>query len=177
MNTKIRFVHCLTLAAGVCAGSHIATAASLLTFTDSWTDTGVDDTILQEFGVETRGSASVNISLPLQGVDLSRADAGTTFLLSIGPAGNPTVIQWATLGDAEHYTAGEKSANFGNLIVSWTATTITVSGKAYEDLLGVEQLFADMFDRSPDQLHNRKLINQQLNNRSLCGSHSDDGCL
>lgn len=144
MSTKTRFVHCLTLAASVCAASHIATAASLLTLTDSWTDTGVYYTPLQAYAVETRGSASVNISLPLQGVDLSRADAGTTFLLSIGPAGNPTVIRWATLGHAEHYTAGEKSANFGNLIVSWTATTITVSGRAYEDILGVEQMFADM---------------------------------
>jgi hypothetical protein len=143
----------LTLLAGLCIASNFVNAASQLNFTDKWTDSGAYNSMYQYYYLKTVGSFSVNISLPLNGVDLTEADAGTQFTLAIGPSGNTTPIVSDTLEDAENYSAGAKSAKFpvidpnsgatnGNVTVSWTATTISVTGSASEDILGEEQMFA-----------------------------------
>jgi hypothetical protein len=124
-------------------------------FTDTWKDAGAYDATDQTDNVNTAGSFSVKISLSLGGVDLGPADAGTSFSLSIGPAGSTTQIISDTLGDAGNYSAGKTSATFpisylnsegtevtnGSVTVSWTATTISVTGSASGDILGQEPMF------------------------------------
>jgi hypothetical protein len=153
----------VTLAAGLCIASHFVNAASQLTFTDKWADSGAYSATYQYYYVRTVGSFSVNISLPLNGVNLSKADTGTQFTLSIGPAGNTTQIVSDTLGDAEGYSPGNKSAKFpitnpntgntnGSVTVSWTATTISVTGSASLDALGDEFMFAAASDLMPTNM-------------------------
>jgi hypothetical protein len=160
MKTKTSLLRWLTIAAGLCAASDFVSGASSLTFTDSWKDTGAYDSSSQTYYVKTTGSFSTTISLPLNGVDLSQADAGTMFSLSIGPAGSTTTIVSDTLGDAESYSPSKKSAKFpltdpntgdtiGSVTVSWTTTTISVTGSATEDVVGLEQLFAGESDGTP----------------------------
>jgi hypothetical protein len=152
MKTKVALARWLPLIICLCALSHIASAASRLSFTDTWKDAVAFDASSQKYYVKTTGSFSASISLPLAGVDLSEADAGTQFSLAIGPAGNTTNIISDTLGDAENYTPNKKSATFalidpisqarnGSLTVDWTSTTISVTASASEDALGMEQMF------------------------------------
>jgi hypothetical protein len=130
----------------------LAGSASQLSFTDTWQDKGVGSVNLG-FSVATTGSFSANISLPLNGVDLSEADAGTMFTLAIGPSGNTTQIISDSLGDAATFSTAGKSAKFlltdqnsgntvGSVTVKWTASTISVSASATEDFLAEEQMFA-----------------------------------
>ena len=156
MKTKTVFKRWLVMAAGLCAASNIATGASQAIFTDAWNDSGQYDATDQTDNVNTTGSFSVKISLPLGGVDLGPADAGTSFSLGIGPAGSTTQIISDTLGDAGNYSAGKASATFpisylnsggtevtnGSVTVSWTATTISVTGSASGDILGEEPMFS-----------------------------------
>jgi hypothetical protein len=146
------------LAASLLAVSNCVHAASQLTFTDTWKDTGhTDDT------VTTTGSFRTTISLPLYGVDLSQADSNSQFSLAIGPVGSTTTIVFDTLGDAESFSASKHTATFalqdpdtmatiGSLTVSWTATTLTIAGSASEDLLGEEQMFAANSDDTPTNI-------------------------
>jgi hypothetical protein len=139
----------------MCIASHFVDAASQLTFSDTWTDSAASYTYAsyRYYYPNTVGSFSVNISLPLNGVDLSEADAGTQFTLAIGPSGNTTPIISDSLGDAPGYSPGKKSAKFpiinpntlntnGSVTVSWTATTISVTAEAHEDVLGEEATFS-----------------------------------
>jgi hypothetical protein len=141
------------LAVGLIFTCDPASAAPKLTFTDTWKDAGAYNSSSKTYSVKTTGSLSASISLPLSGVDLSEADAGTQFLLSIGPAGNTVAIISDALGNAENYRPGRKNATFaiidpisqariGNVTVSWTDSTISVNGLASEDILGVEQALA-----------------------------------
>ncbi len=155
----------IRLLAGLCIASNFV-HASQLTFTDTWKDTEVRTTTDQYgytysyFSVHTMGSFSASLSLPLDGVDLSEADAGTQLTFAVGPAGNTTTIVSDTLGDARNYSPGKKSATFplmdpnsgntvGNVTVSWTATTISVTATASEDILGEEQIFSGASDGVP----------------------------
>jgi hypothetical protein len=158
MNTETPSRRWCILAAGLFALSNFVHAASQLTFTDTWKDTGHTDD-----EVTTTGSFSTSISLPLYDVDLSQADSNSQFSLIIGPPGNNTVILADTLGDAESFSASKHTAKFalqdpntmatiGSLTVSWTATTITVAGSASEDLLGEQQTFAANSDYTPTNI-------------------------
>ena len=152
----------LSLAAGFCAAANIVHATSQLAFKDTWHDAGAYDSVDQFYYVNTTGSFSTSISLPLDGVDLSESDVGTMVTLAIGPVGSTTQVISDTLGDVT-YIPGKHTATFpiigqdnsgnpttnGNVTVTWTSTTITVSGSASLDVLGEEPLFAGNSDGEP----------------------------
>ncbi len=150
----------LTLAAGLCIASHFAQAAPQLTFTDKWADSGAYNSAYQYYYVKTVASFSVNISLPLNGVDLSELDANSQFTLAIGPSGNTTPIVSDTLGDAESVSLTKKSAKFavtdpntgnsvGSVTVSLSGNTVNVTGSATGDILGEELMFAGQTTGTP----------------------------
>ena len=155
MKIKSSFFLWVAVALGVRAVANPSQAASQLSFKDSWHDAGFDNSSLGISGVNTSGSFSATISLPLNGIDLSEADAGSTVTLGIGPAGAAVQVISDTLGDAT-YTPGKNTASYpitgtdaagnpktyGSVKVTWTSTTITVSGEASLDVLGEEQMFA-----------------------------------
>jgi hypothetical protein len=158
---KTSLMRGVTLAASLCAASNIVIAASPATFTDAWHDT-LAGNMNEGYTVNTTSSFSTTISLPLDGVDLSEADAGTQFSLSIGPSGGTIQIVSDTLGDANWSPGKQKAtfeiqdpntlANIGSVTVSWTATTLSVTGSASEDaedLLGMEMMFAGESTGSP----------------------------
>jgi hypothetical protein len=155
MNKKTEFIRWLTLAASLCAASNFVQAATNATFTDTWKDAPA----AFEYP-ETTGSFSFKISLPLAAygpLDITTLDSNSLFSISIGPAGNPVQIVSDTLGDALKFTTNKNggSALFpilltnvppalttnGSVTVSWTATTITVTGTSSNDILREEALF------------------------------------
>src|SRR5580693_7591437 len=79
MKTKIALLRWFTVAAMLLAACNIVSAATYLTiFTDSWKDAGTNES------ASTTGSFTINLSVPLGGVDLSEADTNSLFSLSIG---------------------------------------------------------------------------------------------
>lgn len=145
MKIKNSLVLRVAVALGLGAVSNLVQAAPQLSFTDSWHDSGAGNAENGYF-VNTTGSASVTISLPLNGVDLGEADAGSSLALNIGPVGATVQVFSGSLGDATSYTPGKNTATFQgtdeSITFTWTSTTITVSGRASLDILGEEQLFA-----------------------------------
>jgi hypothetical protein len=142
-------IHWLTLTASLCAASNIVHAASELTFTDTWKGTSGYEA-LGYFVIETIGSATADISLPLTGVDVAQFNETTPFSLSIGPSGQS--IFSGALGWDPIYSAGNTSATFGlifnnqpvgPLTVSWTAKTITVTLAVTYDALLEEPYYAE----------------------------------
>ena len=142
MKIKTFLVRSFTVAAGLCAASNLVNAASQATFSDSWNDTAVKETQSGEtnYAAQTTGSFSVDISLG--GIVSSNFDSNTIVALSIGTNGSPQIIFTNTLGNDSKYTAKSKSATFtipgasnGTVTVSWTATAITVTASAKNDLL------------------------------------------
>jgi hypothetical protein len=144
MKTKTALLRWFTVAAMLLAACNIVSAAGYLTiFTDSWKDAGTNES------ASTPGSFTINLSVPLGGVDLREADTNSQFLLGISVFYNSFEIASNTLGNAENYSAGDTSATFpitalngdgnevtnGSVTVSWTATNITVTGSASCDLL------------------------------------------
>jgi hypothetical protein len=155
----------LAVATLLCAASNLVQAGSQVTFTDTWKDTGAYSASAQAY-VTTSSSFKVNISLPLNGINLNQADSQSIFTLNIGPSGNTIPIISDTLGDADNYIEGKSTATWpladpnsmaliGNVTVSWTATTLTVtcsaseSGYGTEDVLGEEQTFAGASTGTP----------------------------
>ena len=116
-------------------------AAPAISYTDSWFDSITGDTN-DGFSVVTAGSFTVNISLPLNGVDITQFNPSSSINLTIG--GNDLLD--GSLGDDPHYTAGKRSASFpiqddngnplGNFVVSWTSAAMTISGTLHDDALG-----------------------------------------
>jgi hypothetical protein len=144
MKIKTFLVRSFTVAAGLCAASNLVNAASQATFSDSWKDTAVKETqsgaTNYYYEAQTAGSFSVDISLG--GIVSSNFDSNTVVALWIGTNGSPQTIFSNILGNDSKYTAKSKSATFtipgasnGTVTVSWTATAITVTGSAKNDLL------------------------------------------
>lgn len=157
------FKRCLTLAAGLVIAVNHARGGSL-SFTDTWKDKGSYSAYNQASYVSSTGSFTTSISLPLDGLlDTSEVDSNSVFSLSIGPVGSPVRIVSGTLGDNSTYTLGKKSAVFpvygsdangdqitiGSIHLSWTSTTITISGSATADLLGEESSFLSSSGGNP----------------------------
>ena len=144
MNAKETTVLVLMLAV-FCLGPRAAKAGNSLTFTNSYADKLV--TIDGMPGVVTSGSGTMNITLPLSGVDISTFDGTTMFNLNMGPSFNLNLV----LSDDPAYKPGNKSATFkdtndsgtviGTLKVSWTAIAITVTGTASWDFYGAESAY------------------------------------
>jgi len=125
------------------SASNFISAASVKIFTDSWNETVTNDTLI------TNGSFTVSLSCPLNGVDLSELDANSQFSLSLGLAQETLPIVAGPLSSAVYYAPGQTTASFslttndmngievtnGEVTVSWTATNITITGSASEDLL------------------------------------------
>jgi hypothetical protein len=126
MNFKNSFVLRVAVSLGVVAVSNLVQAAPQLSFTDSWHDSGAGNADIG-YSVNTTGSASVSISLPLNGVDLSEADAGSSLALNIGPVGATVQVFSDTLADATSYTPGKNTATFRgtneSITFTWTSTT------------------------------------------------------
>jgi hypothetical protein len=173
------------MGASLCTAANIVASASQITFTDQWHDTLTGNSA-NGYGASTTGSFSASVSLPLDGVDLSKADSGTQFSLNIGPAGGAAQIISGTLGDAENYAAGairakfpildpNTSASIGTVTVSWTATTITVTGSASEDILGEEAQFSSESDDSPTNYTLNSTITGVLYEVSVTLDASDNG--
>jgi hypothetical protein len=125
-----------------------AQAGNTLSFTDSYSDALVNDVADGLANVVTSGSGTINITLPLSGVDISTFDGSTMFNLNMGP--NVNINQ--ALSDDPAYKPGNKSATFkdtndlgkviGTLKVSWTATAITVTGTAAnQDFYGAKETY------------------------------------
>jgi hypothetical protein len=124
----------------------VAQPVPTVTFTDSWDQhLGAPVTFngVTGYPLITYGACSVNISLPMTGVDISRFDAMTEVNLTIGGAS----LIANRLGDASGYARGKKSATFhyidpadsrikaGSLTVSWTPTGVSVTGSILYDAL------------------------------------------
>jgi len=155
MKTKTPFVLWMALAATLCAASNIAHAAPAATFTDSWKDTAVPDSTVT---ASTAGTFTFTASLPVDSeLTSSEISTDSQFSISIGPVGNTMPIISGTLADAEKFTLGKNgSATFpftlmnpisgllttnGTFKVSWTPTTLTISGSTTVDILGEETNF------------------------------------
>jgi hypothetical protein len=151
MKTNTTLLRWLLVAAGLLAACNIVSAATYLTiFTDSWKDAGTNES------ASTTGSFTINLSVPLGGVDLSEADSNSLFSLSIGIDEDTMQIISTNLGNAQFYSPGQTSATLaltaldgegneitnGSVTVSWTATNITVAGSTTGDLLGQGANFA-----------------------------------
>jgi len=169
MNAKFPFAGWIAVAASLCAASYAVHAATQATFTDSWKDAPV----AMEYP-QTTGSFSFKITLPVDGeLTVGSLDSNSEFSISIGPTGSPFSIVSGTLGDARKFTANKNggSATFavippdatnlttpGNVTVSWTAATITVSGSFSADILGGEASFATDSDGIPADSTVAKII-------------------
>ncbi|HWD18447.1 MAG TPA: Ig-like domain-containing protein [Verrucomicrobiae bacterium] len=118
-------------------------AASSIVLAGSYADKLVNDPDLG-LSVVTTGSASVQVSIPLAGVDISSFDESTGFDLEAGP-----LSLSFSLGDDPHYTPGRKTATFrdsdsgASLTVTWTAASIVVSGKSPTDAFGAEGTYGN----------------------------------
>jgi hypothetical protein len=184
MRTKTSFAGWLSVAASLCAASNVVHAANQATFTDSWKDAPV----AVEYP-ETTGSFSFKITLPLDGeLTVGSLDENSQFSVSIGPTGSPLQIVADSLGDAVKFTASASggSATFpvippsatnltapGDVTVSWTATTLTVSGSFAADFFGEEALFAASSDGTPADNTFAKII--ETNEVSVTLDASDNG--
>jgi hypothetical protein len=156
MKTKLSVMRRFAVIAAFLAVAAGVRGAASATFKDTWTDTGSVDSIDQFDNVNSTGSFSVSINVPLDGTDLSEADFDSSFSLSIGPSGGTIPIISDTLGDASRFAG--KSATFpifgndvdingnpitvGSVTVSWTTTTLTVTGTAKMDVLQEEPMYS-----------------------------------
>jgi hypothetical protein len=130
-----------------------ASAGSVTTnisFTDNYKDALVNDVTDAVADVVTSGSGTINISLTTfgSGLDTSTFDTNTQFSLNIGPSFSLN----NSLGDDPTYKPGKKSAKFtaagpisgaatATVTVSWTATTLTVTGTSGVDFYNADAAY------------------------------------
>jgi hypothetical protein len=142
---------CFTLAFG-------AGAAPRLSFSDSWQMLGTYNWLYGSYGIETAGSFSATMTVPVNGFDLSQLGYYTAVSFNIGPAGQMSgVIDQEILGRAD-YTPGQNFAiysflsgiedpvsgqfeDYGTVKVVWTNDTISVTANVWGDCLGESGLF------------------------------------
>ena len=147
----------------ICAASNSVNAIPNITFTDSWKDSGAFDPV-NGYYIETTGSTSFVMSVPLDGFDVTQVNEGTILYIGINNLG----IFYDYLGNAERYTNGGRFAKFawfhpqlleqvGWVTISWTATNITVTGSATSDALVEEANYVSNSDGVPAD--NSKRIN------------------
>ncbi|MGD1085541.1 MAG: hypothetical protein ABSA47_12450 [Verrucomicrobiota bacterium] len=151
MSAKTTAVLALIVAA-VWLAPRAAAGASTprISFTDSYTDSLVKDAAEGVENVATSGSGTITISLPSEGSGLDPAtfDTNTEYSIDVGPTFNAS----GTLGEDPAYKAGNPSATvkatdpdtgkvLATLTFSWTATTISVSGRASTDFYSAEGYF------------------------------------
>ena len=147
--SKQKGMAALVFAAGLCAASAAAAITPRVSFTDSWRDAAVYDTATQTYSVTTSGSFSFNLTLPLAGADLGALDANSSFWLMVDLGGNNSVMVSEVLGNAQSYSLARKTATFGvvdpgtgatngSVTVTWMTNSVTITGSAFGDALGLE---------------------------------------
>ncbi len=129
---------------------HNAMAAPSITFSDTWQDSLKKESYAGYY-TETKGLFSANISVPLNGADLSTVDSDTIFVLLIGPYAADTTIFGGALADAAEFSLSNKTATYafedgngraiGKASVHWSGKEITISAVASADMINESTYF------------------------------------
>ena len=132
-----------------CLGPQAAPAASNISFSGTYSDRLVNDPM---FGptVATAASATMNLTLPLNGFDITTFVPDTELDINVtgGTGGGASLSD--TLGEDPKFKAGSKTAtihnvdaNGGNytLVVTWTASTLTVTASFTDDSFSFESTY------------------------------------
>ena len=134
-----------------CLASQAAQAGSNISFSETYSDTLASNDQANGPIVATHASGTLSITLPLNGFDTAGFDTNTQLAINvaIGSVGQ-TVSFSGTLGDDPKFKAGSKSATITNqdangsnytLKVSWTPSTLTITGTFTSDVFGFRGIY------------------------------------